>query len=152
MDSTLLQSYPKNNPLNNSLPLETGWPQLMKTLKKIQRKPFPLYHWSPVERRKQILRFGLKPHSKSRCGQWKPPYVCFSDSPSLAWGLSACFSDGPGEWDLWMMWSNSPTGYETLTTGHNPSGKPTEYRVYERVPKSKLWHVGVRTYKLRASA
>src|SRR5574343_300047 len=47
---------------------------------------------SPVYRRKQILKRGLCPGSRSRCGQWKPPYICFSDSPSFAWGASAVFS------------------------------------------------------------
>lgn len=113
----------------------------------MKNQPFPLYHWSPVDRRKQILRYGLRPNMRSRCGMWRPPYVCFSDSPSMAWGLSGALSDEPGEWDLWMMWSNEPSGFEALTTGNNRSGKPTEFRVYERVFKRSIWHVGVRNHQ-----
>lgn len=110
-------------------------------------RPFLLFHWSPVSRRKQIERRGLCPGSRSRCGEWRPPYICFSRSPSLAWALSAMFSDGPGAWDLWMMWSSVPDGFEKLST--DGSGKPTEYRVYERVYKRDLWHVGTRTFRPR---
>lgn len=108
------------------------------------RRPFPLYHWSPRDRRKSILRYGLCPNKKSKCGQWRPPYVCFSDSPSLAWGLSGEVSDILGEWDLWMVWSDSPSKYKTLSTTTNRSGKPTEYRIYERLKKSQIWYVGSR--------
>jgi Icc-related predicted phosphoesterase len=101
------------------------------------KRPFPLYHWSPTSRRSGILKHGLKPNSLSRCRQWRPPYICFSDSPSMAWALSGDFAESPELWDLWMMWSDIPKGYETLTTGDNKSGKPTEYRVYERVPEGK---------------
>jgi hypothetical protein len=62
----------------------------------------------------------------------------------MAWGLSGYFADKKELWDLWMMWSTTPEGYETLTTGDNISGKPTEYRVYHRIPKSEIWYVGSR--------
>ena len=70
---------------------------------------FILFHWSPVARRKSIDRWGLRPGSKSMCGRWKPPYVCFSRSPSMAWGLSPRMHKR-GRWDLWMVWSTSIQG------------------------------------------
>ena len=108
-------------------------------------KSFLLFHWSPAERRKQILKYGLRPGCFSRCGQWKPPYVCFSKTPSLAWALSGIRDDKPGTWDLWQMWSNVPKGYETLST--DGSGKPTEYRVYHRIFKRDVWYIGSRVNK-----
>jgi len=110
-------------------------------------KPFPLYHWSPIKRRNGILKYGLCPGKKSRCGCWNPPYVCFSKSPSQAWGLSAMCSRDYGEWDLWMTWSSRLDGYEKLST--DGTGTPTEYRVYHRVKKSSIWYVGSRAYKER---
>ena len=66
-------------------------------------RPFILFHWSPVSRRKSIIRHGLCPGKPSRDKQWRPPYVCFSRSPSLAWALSAGFSERRGKWDLWQV-------------------------------------------------
>jgi hypothetical protein len=102
--------------------------------------PFLLYHWSLTTRRKSINKYGLLPGSKSRCGLWHPPYICFAKSPSFAWALSAMVSENYGEWDLWMTWSNQLNGYEKLES---------EYRVYHRIRKRDIWHVGTRTYKKR---
>ena len=111
-----------------------------------------LYHWAPIARRKQILRFGLRPSMKPtthagdpKLGQkWRARYVCFADTPSWAWKLSAGVTGSPiGEWDLWqvqmdklkeptiipMKWSN---GIHEVRT---------EHRVYKR----DLWYVGTRT-------
>lgn len=46
-------------------------------------------------------------------------------------------------WDLWMMWSTAPSGYEELEV-HRKEGKPNEFRVYERVMKRDIWFVGSR--------
>ncbi len=117
-------------------------------MKGIKHRVFILFHWSPVERRKQIEREGLCPGKLSRCKQWRPPYVCFSKSPSMAWGLSCIGRDKQGMWDLWMMWSDDvPNGWEVLST--DGSGRPTEYRIYERIKKSRIWYVGSRFYKPR---
>jgi len=116
---------------------------------KVSRRPFLLFHWSPIGRRKRIEKEGLCPGNLSKDKDWRPPYICFSRSPSIAWGLSAMTTDEPGYWDLWMVWSTEvPKGWETLST--DGSGKPTEYRVYDRIKKSKVWYVGTRLRKLRA--
>ncbi len=110
-------------------------------------KPFILYHWSPASRRKSILKHGLCPKKVSRCGQWRPPYLCFSDSPSYAWSASAALSDQPEEWDLWMVWSSAlKGGVERLYLGTNDKRGPAEFRLYDqRVPKRLIWFVGSRT-------
>lgn len=106
---------------------------------------FPLYHWSPTPRRGQINRYGLRPSSRSVDGQWKPPYVCFSDSPSLAWGLSGKFHPEVPSWDLWMVWNTVPSGYEALPFDGDELDRIKEYRVYERIFKRDLWYVATRT-------
>jgi hypothetical protein len=114
-------------------------------------RPFILYHWSPIPRRNSILKYGLCPGKRSRCGCWNPPYICLSKSPSQAWGLSAALSKQNGEWDLWMVWSSSLDGYERLYMGPERN-VPTEYRVYHRIKKSLIWYVGSRTHRIRTNA
>ena len=103
--------------------------------------PFPLYHWSPTPRRTSIRRRGMVPSSRSVDGLWKPPYICFADSPALAWALSGRIHPEIPEWDLWMTWSSVPNGYEVLPFD---DGQPKEYRVYHRIYKRNLWYVGTR--------
>jgi len=104
-------------------------------------KPFLLYHWSPIERRKRINRYGFLPNSHSVAGDWKPPYHCWSDSPSLAWTLSGMVHTEVKAWDLWMLWSNVPPGYEVIPFD---DGMPKEYRIYTRVWKRDVWLVATR--------
>lgn len=104
-----------------------------------------LYHWSPRSRRESILKQGLCPNKLSKDKEWRPPYICFSASPSLSWGLSGSMSDIYGEWDLWMVYSSSLTKYKTSNNGNR------EYRVYERIPKRKVWYVGSRIRNPRKS-
>jgi hypothetical protein len=77
---------------------------------------------------------------------WKPPYVAFAPSPSLAWSLSAMTDRGKdyGSWDLWCIWSNVVNGMEMLPFD---DGSPKEYRIYERIYKRDIWFVGCRTLK-----
>lgn len=108
------------------------------------KKPFILYHWAPRSIRKKILREGLQPRKPSRCGEWKPPYLCFATSPSFAWALSG-HTRGDEEWDLWMCWSSD---FTKVTVRSDHRGKhPAEYRTKEGIRKSKLWYVGSRTIK-----
>lgn len=105
---------------------------------------FPLYHWSPTSRRRGIEHDGLKPSSRSVDGQWRPPYICYSDSPSMAWALSGQIHPEVPSWDLWMTWSDTPRGYEMLPLDGDPLGRIKEYRIYERIYKRDLWYVGSR--------
>ena len=101
------------------------------------KQNFIVYHWSPRSRRKSILKYGLVPGSISRCGQWRSKYICFSDSPSAAWGLSGAL-DGPQEWDMWMAWSRDIKLNQT-------SWHKNEFRAYHRVYKRQIWYVGSRS-------
>lgn len=114
--------------------------------------PFPLYHWSPTTRRGQINRRGLVPGSLSTDRLWRPPFVCFADSPSLAWALSGMTGRGPevASWDLWMTWSDVPSGMEAILFDDDRS-RVKEYRVYERIYKRDLWYVATRTQPPRST-
>lgn len=82
-------------------------------------------------------------------GEWRPPYVCFSHSPSLAWALSGACHPEIESWDLWMMWSNVPSGYEEIYDHYADTGREyvKEFRVYERVWKRDVWYVATRAVR-----
>lgn len=109
----------------------------------------PLYHWAPTSRRKQIIRYGLRPYMRpttSDGNDRKIPYICFADSPSWAWALSGGQRRFPkgDKWDLWMAWLNDITDPVVHSTSDRPSGLyevRTEHRLYKR----NLWYVGSRT-------
>lgn len=105
----------------------------------------PLYHWSPSIRRKQILRYGLRPGMWSTDRLWKPPHVCLSPDAAKAWSLSGATSRGQehSSWDLWQVWLDNVTGYEELVDDRDDSVK--EVRVFERIYKRDVWYVGTRT-------
>lgn len=107
----------------------------------------PLYHWAPVARRKQIIRYGLRPGCRPTTtgGFDKVPYVCFADSPAWAWALSGGMRWTPdGDWDLWQTWLEALTEPIVLASPDRPSGI-YEVRTEHRVFKRDLWRVGVRT-------
>ena len=119
-------------------------------LPKVPELSLVLYHWSPTANRPSIERVGLKPGSKSLQGGWKPPYVCFSDEPYLAWLLSGNMWPEITYWDLWMCYMDHQTSfdhYEIITDTYVTTGKPfvKEYRVYQRVFKRDLEYIATRT-------
>jgi hypothetical protein len=117
-----------------------------KNTKVAQAEPFLLFHWSPTSRRRQINRRGFVPSSRSVDGVWRPPYICFSESPSLAWVLSGANHSDIKEWDLWMTWSNVPSGMESIEDTDPTDGTHyvKEWRVYERIYKRDIWYVATR--------
>lgn len=117
-------------------------------------KPFPLYHWSPSTRRKQIERRGMVPGSWSPDRAWRPPCICYADSPQLAWRLSGALHPEHPSWDLWMTWSDVPSGFEEIPFDGVPGaqGWVKEYRVYERIFKRDLWYVATRAAETATTA
>lgn len=104
----------------------------------------PLYHWAPAVRRKQIIRYGLRPGSRvTTSSEVGAPCVCFADSPSWAWALTLQGRGCPGEWDLWQTWLHSLTEPLVLASPDRPSGV-YEVRTEHRVFKRDLWYVGSR--------
>lgn len=101
-----------------------------------------LFHWSPTDRRASIIRRGLEPGHLSADRLWKPPYVAFADTPSLAFSLSVQYKRDIESWDLWMTWRSRIGGCEQLPDDRDGTCK--EYRVYERVYKRDVWYVGSR--------
>lgn len=124
--------------------------------------PVPcLYHWSPARAYPQINRRGLKPtchtvdhrpYPEWQEGVWEIGHsflaVCLGTTPWHAWSLSGAVMASPSEkWDLWQV---------TLDDGDQVHPMPfdgyrlSEFRVANRIPKSRVWFVGRRTVGSRA--
>lgn len=98
------------------------------------------FHWSPTSRRKGIQRRGLVPGSRSRCGQWRPPFVALSRDP--AYGIASTDAQTPvtESMDLWQI---------DLTDVDVPREEfdwHDEMRFYEPIPKRFLTLLGTREY------
>lgn len=116
-----------------------------------RKKPFLLYHWSPSSRRAAIQREGLvigSPVVIHSAEGWTPTYLCFSDSPSFAWGYSGALSNVAEDWDLWQVWSDSIPGGVFIRSDH-VGCRPAEYRAKSSIPKDKLWFVATRNHTPR---
>lgn len=106
-----------------------------------------LYHWSPRSRRSGILRYGLQPGMWGVTRDWKPPFVCFSDDPVLAWTLSGHIHPEIEEWDLWIVFNEKVGRSEAILemyrdgSGHYVK----EWRVYHRIYKRDVHYVASRT-------
>lgn len=107
-----------------------------------------LYHWSPLDRRKRILRYGLLPLQKvtvtSGDEDFRQPYVCLSPTPSCAWSLSGgmCWTNHILEWDLWQV-RLDPSDEVVIRPSWGTLIE--EVQVRNRIPKFRIWHVGTRT-------
>ena len=109
-----------------------------------------LYHWSPTTNRNSINRYGLQINRRTLQGDWRPPYVCFSDDPMLAWVLSGRMYPEIISWDLWMCHMPTQTSfehYEIITDTFPDTGRHyiKEYRIYTRVYKRDLHYIATRT-------
>ena len=133
-------------PLDNIQFMNSRCEELQKSL--IAVAPYrPLYHWAAVARRKQIIRYGLRPSMRSTTSTegYKAPYSCFADSPSWAWALSGEMKWAPkGVWDLWMTYLDKIEEPIVHSTPDRPSGM-YEVRTIHRLYKRDLWFVGSRT-------
>lgn len=123
--------------------------------------PLPcLYHWSPRDRRRSIIRHGLKPTTPTLVevfgaeptgprkllpsqGVETIQAVCLGTSPSHAWSLcGALWGQQDETWDLWQVnLDDTDTTHVLGCDGHRLG----EIRVANRIPKSRVWHVGTRT-------
>lgn len=116
-------------------------------IRKIPKDREAFYHWSPVQRRNGILRHGLMPGSHSVDRLWKPPYVCLSDEPRLAWILSGALHPEVEAWDLWMVYcddiGHAEAIFEMYRDGSGHYVK--EWRVYHRIYKRHVQYLASRT-------
>lgn len=108
-----------------------------------------MFHWSPRQHRVAILRRGLLPKTPSGPVDLSDPEgevrqsVCMSPSPQVAWDYSVGVFGAPASvWDLWQI-VLSPDDEVHFRPEFGPA--IIEVRVANRIPKSRLWHVGERT-------
>lgn len=114
-----------------------------------------LYHWSPTERRKQIIRRGLMPGARPTTSSVSTvggggesgagrPMVCLGPDAATAWAYSGglpWLKDVPS-WDLWQV--HIDAGDEVHVLPFWGRGL-MEIRVANRIPKSRLIYLGSRT-------
>lgn len=120
-------------------------------LPSVPKRDLILFHWSPSGNRERINRRGLDVNQRSLDGQWRPPYVCFSDDPFLAWHLSGNMWPEFNSWDLWavnMGTQDSVDHYEIITDTYTDTGRRfvKEYRIYKRVYKRDVKYIGTRCH------
>jgi hypothetical protein len=112
-----------------------------------------LYHWSPSDRRIEILREGLKPfsHATMQSGDLKWPYISLSLSPSCAWGYSGGLEvewlDEIEQWDLWQV--DLPENAEVHVRPFF-GRQVEEVKVHTAIPADCIWYVGTRDRTLPA--
>lgn len=122
---------------------------LKENLPPVPEVDLNLYHWSPSKNYHNINRMGLEIGKPSLQGDWKPPYVCFSDDPYLAWILSGHMWPTIDSWDLWMCNMRTQTSFqhhELILDTFKDTGRHyiKEYRVYYRVFKRDLVYLATR--------
>lgn len=114
------------------------------------------YHWSPVDRRKNIIKRGLRPTCPTAT-ILSPPLpggarvidpdatvyaVCLGTTPSHAWSLSgALYAKKGAQFDLWQVSLDEADEVHPLPFYGN---RLSEVRVANRIPKSRVWHVATR--------
>lgn len=108
---------------------------------------YPLFHWSPAERREAIRSQGLQPYSypvTHTTQDHRFHYICLSPTPSMGWGLSGAMEwvSEVDDWDLWQV--EIPPKAEVHV---RPQWGPTieEVKVYSPIPVDYIWYVGTRT-------
>lgn len=124
-----------------------------------------LFHWSPVDRRKKIVRSGLrastptlvetfadKPVGKRQLmaslGHETIKAVCLGTTPSHAWSLCGAIWGERGEtWDLWQVCLHEDDHVEIHS--HPEGHRLGEVRVCNDIPKGRVWHVGSRVVGAR---
>lgn len=109
-----------------------------------------LYHWAPTDRRKSIVRHGLRPGSKPTVGSGitvggldeagagdARPMVCMSADAATAWRYSAGmrWMKHIPAWDLWQVRLDRSDEIFVLPFYGTA---PNEIRCANRIPKSRL--------------
>lgn len=109
-----------------------------------------LYHWSPLERRPDILRNGLVPGSPSSVATMELGYVCLGTSPRGAWMLSGDleWAENEEDWDLWQVML---ADMDEVRVRPDFGPRIQEVKVHNVIPPDRVWWVGARKPWLTAS-
>lgn len=104
-----------------------------------------LFHWSPSDRREQILREGLRPYAPSvvHSDALRYPYVCLSPTPSLGWSLSGDM-DWVSEVDSWDLWQVRLADGDEVSVRGDFGPVIHEVRVRNAIPADRVWWVATR--------
>lgn len=108
--------------------------------------PRVLYHWSPRCRRRAIRREGLRVGRLSTCRQWRPPYVCLSDSPTRALMLCPHIPRGTVV-DLWQVFPLLTHRVYRLQRPRPKRGRRwliPEWRIANDIKKSRVYWIAAR--------
>lgn len=109
-----------------------------------------LYHWSPIDRRPNILREGLVPASRPTMVGGEIGYVCLGTSPRGAWMLSGDleWAEDVEDWDLWQI---TLADMDEVRVRPNYGPKIHEVKVHNVIPPDRVWWVGARKPWLTAT-
>lgn len=109
-----------------------------------------LYHWSPLDRRAEILRDGLVPGSRATMVGSEIGYVCLGTSPRGAWMLSGDleWAEGTDDWDLWQV---SLADTDEVRVRPNYGARIDEVKVHNLIPADRVWWTGTRQPWLTAT-
>ena len=103
-----------------------------------------LFHWSPRERRDEILRQGLRLFAASSGGAPDGlPMICLGTSPRDAWLLSGDTNWGREEED-WDLWQVTLADYDQVRVRTENGPRIWEVKVHNAIPADRLWWVGQR--------
>jgi hypothetical protein len=105
----------------------------------------PLFHWAPTNRRQAIARRGLRINSSPTINSDRSGYLCFSQSPSQAWILSAALGQCGEEWDCWQVSLDHDEVHVRPFFGN----RIEEIRVHNHIPKARCWLIGTRIVPAR---
>lgn len=105
-----------------------------------------LYHWSPKENRRSILRDGLKVMEGANGADAEFPWICLGPTPSAAWGFLPPSVNRAERYplDLWMVRLGDYTDTQIVTTD---GATICEVRTYQSVPADRVWWVGERKWR-----
>lgn len=109
----------------------------------------PLFHWSPMARREQIMREGLRPYTATmfhHSDAMRYPYICLGGSPSQAWlysgGAHETLVDEHGPFDLWEVRLPERAEVELRPQW---GAEVQEVRVRTAIPANYVWWIASRS-------
>lgn len=103
-----------------------------------------MYHWSPKENRRDILRNGLQVMEDSGRG-CAFPWICLAPTPAAAWGyLPQGLRRSEHGLDLWQV---RPAEFTRAQIVMTEGPDIHEVWFFETIPPDRIWWVGERLWQ-----